>query len=168
VDDAAGTAWIVNLGASSYIPSLRSEISPILTSYGRSRPGPGFSLSEVRRVALGLGCFAMKWAQKAVLRPALARMHVNVYRASLGFGEVTASRSALSLQSIGAYPVSAISKWLEGGAARCLPRLHQNAKDRTRLLHILVRRCRMLGLRPAHWEEVSACEPLDFLCAHNT
>src|ERR1700719_3322224 len=117
VDDAAGLAWIVNLGCIELHPHpVRSED---LDHPDELRvdldPGPGVTWADVRRVALEVKTLLdevklQSWAKTSGSRG----MHVNVrIEPRWSFGEVRRAALALSRAVERRLPTLARSKWWE-------------------------------------------------------
>lgn len=167
VDDAAGLAWIVNLGCLELHPhavragdldhpnELRIDLDP----------GPGVAWDDVRRVAMiakelleELGLHG--WAKTSGSRG----MHVNVrIEQRWTFTEVRRAALALSREVERRAPDIATSKWWKEERKGVFLDYNQNAKDRTT--------CSAYSIRPLPdarvsaplvWSEIPDCEPADF------
>jgi bifunctional non-homologous end joining protein LigD len=167
VDDAAGLAWIVNLGCIELHPHpVRSED---LDHPDELRidldPGPGVAWADVRRVALEvkalLGEIGLKgWAKTSGSRG----MHVNVrIEPRWSFGEVRRAALALSRAVERRLPTLASSKWWKEERHGVFLDYNQNAKDRTTASAYSVRPLPDARVSaPLQWQEVPDCDPADF------
>jgi bifunctional non-homologous end joining protein LigD len=167
VDDAAGLAWIVNLGCIELHPhpvragdldhpdELRVDLDP----------GPGVAWDDVRRVALEVRALLEELGLYGWPKTSGSRgMHVNVRLESRWtFGEVRRAALALSREIERRAPTLATSKWWKEERHGVFLDYNQNAKDRTTCSAYSVR---PLGdarvSTPLAWDEVPACEPADF------
>ena len=167
VDDAAGLAWIVNLGCLELHP--HPVRSADLDHPDEMRvdldPGPGVGWDDVRRVAQEV---------KAVLEEAGLRgwpktsgsrgMHINVrIHPRWSFSEVRRAALALSRAVERRVPEIATSKWWKEERHGVFLDYNQNAKDRTTASAYSVRPVpdgRVSA--PLNWDEVAACDPADF------
>ena len=167
VDDAAGLAWIVNLGCIELHPhpvrsgdlehpdELRVDLDPT----------PGVRWDDVRRVALEVNALLgeldlVGWPKTSGSRG----MHVYVRIAPRwGFTEVRRAALALSRAIERRAPALATSNWWKEERRGVFLDYNQNAKDRTT--------CSAYSLRPLPdarvstplgWDEVPDCEPADF------
>src|SRR5689334_22893663 len=167
VDDAAGLAWIVNLGCLELHPhavrandlehpdELRIDLDP----------GPGVPWDDVRRVALVarevLSDVGLRgWPKTSGSRG----MHVNV-RIELRwtFTEVRRAAVALSRAVEKRVPALASSKWWKEERHGVFLDYNQNAKDRTTCSAYSVRPLPDARVStPLHWNEVPDCDPADF------
>lgn len=167
VDDAAGLAWIVNLGCIELHPhavragdldhpdELRVDLDP----------GPGVPWEDVRRVALEVKALLddMKlvgWPKTSGSRG----MHVNVrIEPRWGFDDVRRAALALSREIERRAPSIATSKWWKEERHGVFLDYNQNAKDRTTCSAYSVRPLPDARVSaPLRWEEVSNCNPADF------
>src|ERR1044072_6689850 len=135
VDDAAGLAWIVNLGCIELNPHpVRAE--------GLDRPdelrvdldpGPGVSWHDVRVVALEVNGLLQELGLSACPKPSSSRgMHVNVrIQPRWTFLEVRRAALALSREIERRLPNVATSKWWKEERHGVFLDYNQNAKDRT-------------------------------------
>ncbi len=167
VDDAAGLAWIVNLGCLELHP--HPVRSADLDHPDEMRvdldPGPGVAWEDVRRVAQEV---------KAVLEQAGLRgwpktsgsrgMHINVrIHPRWSFSEVRRAALALSRAVERRVPALATSKWWKEERHGVFLDYNQNAKDRTTASAYSVRPLPDARVSaPLHWDEVEACNPADF------
>ena len=149
VDDAAGLAWIVNLGCIELHPHpVRSEN---LDHPDELRvdldPGPGVSWADVRRVALEVKALLDEVGLKGWAKTSGSRgMHVNVrIEPRWSFTEVRRAALACRVQSSGAYPLSRVRSGgrKNGTGSSSITTRMQRIEPRPR--PILYVRCRMLG-----------------------
>ncbi len=167
VDDAAGLAWIVNLGCMELHPhpvrsgdldhpdELRIDLDP----------GPGVSWTDVRLVALEVKALLEEvglcgWPKTSGSRG----MHVNVrIEPRWSFSEVRRAALALSRAVERRLPALASSKWWKEERHGVFLDYNQNAKDRTTCSAYSVRPLADARVStPLHWHEVALCEPADF------
>ncbi len=167
VDDAAGLAWIVNLGCIELHPhpvrtgdldhpdELRVDLDP----------GPGVVWSDVRAVALEVKSVLEELGLRGWPKTSGSRgMHVNVrIQPRWSFTEVRRAALALSREVERRAPAIATSKWWKEERHGVFLDYNQNAKDRTT--------CSAYSVRPGPdarvstpllWEEVPECDPADF------
>jgi bifunctional non-homologous end joining protein LigD len=167
VDDAAGLAWIVNLGCIELHPhpvrsgnlehpdELRIDLDPI----------PGVAWSDVRRVALEVQGFLEEVGLRGWPKTSGSRgMHVNVrIEPSWTFAEVRRAAVALSRAVERRAPALASSKWWKEERHGVFLDYNQNAKDRTTCSAYSVRPLPDARVSaPLHWHEVPDCDPADF------
>jgi DNA ligase D-like protein (predicted polymerase) len=167
VDDAAGLAWIVNLGCIELHPhpvrfgdldhpdELRIDLDP----------GPGVSWADVRTVSLEAQsvlerCGLLGWPKTSGSRG----MHVIVrIEPRWSFGEVRRAALALSREVERRLPALASSKWWKEERHGVFLDYNQNAKDRTTASAYSVRPLPDARVSaPLHWAEVSDCDPAEF------
>jgi bifunctional non-homologous end joining protein LigD len=167
VDDAAGLAWIVNLGCIELHPhavrsgnldrpdELRVDLDPI----------PGVSWNDVRRVALEVRSFLeevglLGWPKTSGSRG----MHINVrIEPRWTFTEVRRAAVALSRAVERRAPTLASSKWWKEERHGVFLDYNQNAKDRTTCSAHSVRPLPDARVStPLDWNEVADCNPADF------
>jgi DNA ligase D-like protein (predicted polymerase) len=170
VDDAAGLAWIVNLGCLELHPhpvrsgdldhpdELRVDLDP----------GPGVAWADVRRVALEVRALLdelglVGWPKTSGSRG----MHVNVrIEPRWSFDEVRRAALALSREIERRAPSLATSKWWKEERHGVFLDYNQNAKDRTTCSAYSVRPLPDARVStPLAWDEVPDCEPADFTVA---
>jgi DNA ligase D-like protein (predicted polymerase) len=170
VDDAAGLAWIVNLGCLELHPhpvrtgalehpdELRIDLDP----------GPGVAWDDVRRVALEVQALLTEvglvgWPKTSGSRG----MHVNVrIEPRWGFDDVRRAALALSREIERRAPALATSKWWKEERHGVFLDYNQNAKDRTTCSAWSVRPLPDARVStPLAWDEVPSCEPADFTVA---
>ena len=167
VDDAAGLAWIVNLGCIELHPhpvrsgdldhpdELRVDLDP----------GPGVPWADVRTVALETKAFLEEMGLRGWPKTSGSRgMHVNVrLHPRWTFGEVRRAAVALSRAIERRAPALASSKWWKEERHGVFLDYNQNAKDRTTCSAYSVRPLPDARVStPLHWHEVPDCEPADF------
>jgi DNA ligase D-like protein (predicted polymerase) len=167
VDDAAGLAWIVNLGCIELHPhpvrsgdldhpdELRIDLDPI----------PGVEWDQVRRVALEVRAFLEEVGLRGWPKTSGSRgMHVNVrIEPRWTFLEVRRAAVALSREVERRMPGLATSKWWKEERKGVFLDYNQNAKDRTTCSAYSVRPLPDARVSaPLHWEEVPDSNPADF------
>ena len=167
VDDAAGLAWIVNLGCIELHPhpvrsgdlehpdELRVDLDP----------GPGVAWSDVRRVALEVRSLLEEVNLRGWPKTSGSRgMHVNVrIHQRWTFTEVRRAALALSRAAERRMPELATSKWWKEERHGVFLDYNQNAKDRTTCSAYSVRPLEDARVSaPLQWEEVPDCDPADF------
>jgi DNA ligase D-like protein (predicted polymerase) len=167
VDDAAGLAWIVNLGCIELHPhavrtndldhpdELRIDLDP----------GPGVVWDDVRRVAMeaktlleGMGLRG--WPKTSGSRG----MHVNArIQQRWSFTEVRRAALAFSREIERRAPKLATSKWWKEERHGVFLDYNQNAKDRTTCSAYSIRPLPDARVSaPLRWEEIADCDPADF------
>jgi bifunctional non-homologous end joining protein LigD len=167
VDDAAGLAWITNLGCLELHPhavragnlehpdELRVDLDP----------GPGVSWADVRNVALEVKALLQELGLRAWPKTSGSRgMHVNVrIQPRWTFSEVRRAALALSRAVERRVPALASSKWWKEERHGVFLDYNQNAKDRTTCSAYSVRPLPDARVSaPLYWHEVPDCEPADF------
>ncbi len=167
VDDAAGLAWIVNLGCIELHPhpvrsgdldhpdELRIDLDP----------GPGVSWADVRRVSLEVKSLLEEGGLRGWPKTSGSRgMHVIVrIHPRWSFGEVRRAALALSREIERRLPAIASSKWWKEERHGVFLDYNQNAKDRTTASAYSVRPLPDARVSaPLHWQEVNECDPADF------
>jgi DNA ligase D-like protein (predicted polymerase) len=166
VDDAAGLAWIVNLGCMELHPhpvrtadldhpdELRVDLDP----------QPGVAWADVRAVTMevkalldDLGLVA--WAKTSGSRG----MHVNIrIEPRWTFSEVRRAALALARAVEGRCSLAS-SKWWKEERHGVFLDYNQNAKDRTTCSAFSVRPLPDARVStPLRWDEVMTCDPADF------
>ena len=167
VDDAAGLAWVVNLGCIELHPhpvrsadldhpdELRVDLDP----------GPGVTWENVRLVALEVKALLEEmdlvgWPKTSGSRG----MHVNVrIHPRWNFSEVRRAAVALSREIERRLPKLASSKWWKEERHGVFLDYNQNAKDRTTCSAYSVRPLPDARVStPLKWDEVAGCDPADF------
>ncbi len=167
VDDAAGLAWIVNLGCLELHPhpvrsgdldhpdELRIDLDP----------GPGVGWGDVRTVALEVKAVLAEAGLRGWPKTSGSRgMHINVrIQPRWTFTEVRRAAVALSRAVERRAPSLASSKWWKEERHGVFLDYNQNAKDRTTCSAYSVRPLPDARVSmPLHWDEVSDCDPADF------
>ena len=167
VDEAAGLAWIVNLGCIELHPhpvrsgnldhpdELRVDLDPI----------PGVSWDDVRRVALEVKALLEELSLRGWPKTSGSRgMHVNVrIEPRWTFTEVRRAAVALSRAVERRVPTLASSKWWKEERHGVFLDYNQNAKDRTTCSAYSVRPLPDARIStPLNWNEVPDCDPADF------
>ena len=167
VDDAAGLAWIVNLGCIELHPhAVRSgdldhpdELRVDLD------PGPGVGWDAVRTVALEVDALLRDveltgWPKTSGSRG----MHINVrIHPRWTFTEVRRAAIALSRAVERRVPALATSKWWKEERHGVFLDYNQNAKDRTTCSAYSIRPLPDARVStPLTWNEVADCNPEDF------
>jgi DNA ligase D-like protein (predicted polymerase) len=167
VNDAAGLAWIVNLGCIELHPhAVRSED---LEHPDELRidldPGPGVTWADVRSVALEVKALLEEVGLRGWPKTSGSRgMHVNVrIQPRWSFQEVRRAAIALSRAVERRAPALATSKWWKEERHGVFLDYNQNAKDRTTCSAYSVRPLPDARVSaPLHWHEVPECDPADF------
>ena len=167
VDDAAGLAWIVNLGCIELHPhAVRSQD---LDHPDELRvdldPGPGVSWESVRLVALEVKALLEEMGLRGWPKTSGSRgMHVNVrIHQRWNFSEVRRAAVALSREVERRLPKLASSKWWKEERHGVFLDYNQNAKDRTTCSAYSVRPLPDARVStPLNWDEVAECDPADF------
>ncbi|PWU10406.1 MAG: DNA primase [Terriglobia bacterium] len=167
VDDAAGLAWIVNLGCIELHPhpvrsgdldhpdELRVDLDP----------GPGVEWADVRVVASEVKALLEEVGLRGWPKTSGSRgMHVNVrIEPRWTFTEVRRAAVALSRAVERRVPALASSKWWKEERHGVFLDYNQNAKDRTTCSAYSVRPLPDARVStPLDWREVPDCEPADF------
>lgn len=167
VDDAAGLAWIVNLGCIELHPhpvrsgnldhpdELRIDLDPV----------PGVSWADVRHVALEVQAMLEELGLRGWPKTSGSRgMHVNVrIEPRWTFSEVRRAAVAFSRAVERRAPALASSKWWKEERHGVFLDYNQNAKDRTTCSAYSVRPLPDARVStPLHWREVPDCDPADF------
>ncbi len=167
VDDAAGLAWIVNLGCIELHPhpvrsadlqhpdELRVDLDP----------GPGVSWNDVRTVSLEVQAFLEEMGLRGWPKTSGSRgMHIHVrIQQRWTFAEVRSAAVALSRAVERRIPALASSKWWKEERHGVFLDYNQNAKDRTTCSAYSVRPLPDARVStPLYWNEVPDCDPADF------
>jgi bifunctional non-homologous end joining protein LigD len=167
VDDAAGLAWVVNLGCIELHPhpvrsgdlehpdELRVDLDPV----------PGVGWDDVRRVALEVKSFLEEMGLRGWPKTSGSRgMHVNArIEPRWTFVEVRRAALALSRAVERRLPALASSKWWKEERHGVFLDYNQNAKDRTTCSAYSVRPLPDARVStPLYWHEVPDCDPADF------
>src|ERR1700760_665034 len=166
-DDAAGLAWIVNLGCLELHP--HPVRSADLDHPDEMRvdldPGPGVVWDDVRRVAMEVKSLLEELGLRGWPKTSGSRgMHVNVrIQPRWSFSEVRRAALALSRAVERRVPDLASSKWWKEERHGVFLDYNQNAKDRTTCSAYSVRPVADARVStPLTWEEVADCDPADF------
>jgi DNA ligase D-like protein (predicted polymerase) len=167
VDDAAGLAWIANLGCLELHPhavrigdlehpdELRIDLDP----------GPGVVWDDVRRVALEVKSLLEEAGLRGWPKTSGSRgMHVNArIETRWTFEEVRRAALALARAIERRVPALATSKWWKEERHGVFLDYNQNAKDRTTCSAYSVRPVPDARVStPLRWDEVPDCDPADF------
>ena len=167
VDDAAGLAWIVNLGCIELHPhavrtndldhpdELRIDLDP----------GPGVEWDDVRRVAIETRNLLEEMGLRGWPKTSGSRgMHINArIHPRWSFTEVRRAALALSREIERRVPKLATSKWWKEERHGVFLDYNQNAKDRTTCSAYSIRPLPDARVStPLRWEEIPDCEPGDF------
>jgi len=167
VDDAAGLAWIVNLGCIELHPhavrttdldhpdELRIDLDP----------GPGVEWDDVRRVAIETRNLLEEMGLRGWPKTSGSRgMHINArIHQKWSFTEVRRAALALSREIERRVPTLATSKWWKEERHGVFLDYNQNAKDRTTCSAYSIRPLPDARVSaPLRWEEIPDCEPGDF------
>ena len=167
VDDAAGLAWVVNLGCIELHPhavrandldhpdELRIDLDP----------GPGVEWDDVRRVAMEAKRLLDEVGLRGWPKTSGSRgMHINVrIDQRWTFTEVRRAALAFSREIERRAPTLATSKWWKEERRGVFLDYNQNAKDRTTCSAYSVRPLPDARVSaPLEWDEVPESEPADF------
>jgi DNA ligase D-like protein (predicted polymerase) len=167
VDDAAGLAWIVNLGCIELHPhpvrtndldhpdELRIDLDPI----------PGVKWDQVRTVAIEAKNLMDEMGLRGFAKTSGSRgMHVNArIQQRWTFTEVRRAALAFSREIERRLPKLATSKWWKEERHGVFLDYNQNAKDRTTCSAYSIRPLPDARVStPLRWEEVPDCEPEEF------
>jgi DNA ligase D-like protein (predicted polymerase) len=170
VDDAAGLAWIVNLGCIELHPhpvrsgdlehpdELRIDLDPM----------PGVIWPDIRRVAMEVKALLAEHGLTGWPKTSGSRgMHVNVrIHPRWTFTEVRRAALAVSREIERRMPGIATSKWWKEERQGVFLDYNQNAKDRTTCSAYSVRPLPDARVSaPLRWDEVPDCDPADFTVA---
>jgi DNA ligase D-like protein (predicted polymerase) len=167
VDNAAGLAWIVNLGCLELHPhpvrsgdldhpdELRVDLDP----------GPGVEWADVRTVAHEVKALLEELGLRGWPKTSGSRgMHINVrIHPCWTFNEVRRAAVALARAVEHRVPALASSKWWKEERHGVFLDYNQNAKDRTTCSAYSVRPLEDARVSaPLEWNEVPQCDPADF------
>jgi bifunctional non-homologous end joining protein LigD len=167
VDDAAGLAWIVNLGCIELHPhavrtndlehpdELRIDLDPI----------PGIEWGDVRRVAMEAKQLLEEVGLRGWPKTSGSRgMHVNArIQQRWTFTEVRRAALAFSREIERRAPKLATSKWWKEERHGVFLDYNQNAKDRTTCSAYSIRPLADARVSaPLRWDEVPDSQPEDF------
>ena len=167
VDDAAGLAWIVNLGCIELHPHpVRSgDLEHPDEMRVDLDPGPGVTWADVQRVAMEVKAVLEEVGLRGWPKTSGSRgMHINVrIEPRWSFGEVRRAALALSRAVERRVPAMATSKWWKEERHGVFLDYNQNAKDRTTCSAYSVRPLPDARVSaPLTWDEVPACDPAEF------
>jgi len=167
VDDAAGLAWIVNLGCIELHPHpvRSSDLNHPDELRVDLDPGPGVPWSDVRTVAMEVKALLEELGLRGWPKTSGSRgMHVNVsIEPRWTFTEVRRAAVALSRAVERRVPALASSKWWKEERHGVFLDYNQNAKDRTTCSAYSVRPLPDARVStPLGWSEVPDCEPEAF------
>jgi bifunctional non-homologous end joining protein LigD len=167
VDDAAGLAWIVNLGCIELHPHAVSATD--LEHPDELRidldPGPGVSWQDICTVALEVKVFLEEVGLQGWPKTSGSRgMHVNVrIHPRWTFTEVRRAAVTLSRAIEKRLPQLASSKWWKEERHGVFLDYNQNAKDRTTCSAYSVRPVPDARVSaPLLWSEVADSDPAEF------
>jgi len=167
IDDAAGLAWIINLGCIELHPhpvrasdlehpdELRIDLDPV----------PGVRWSDVCRVALEVQAFLQEAGLDSWPKTSGSRgIHIYVrIEPRWTFTEVRRAAVALSRAIERRAPEIASSKWWKEERHGVFLDYNQNAKDRTTCSAYSVRPVPEARVSaPLRWSEVPDCDPAEF------
>jgi len=167
IDDAAGLAWIINLGCIELHPhpvrasdlehpdELRIDLDPV----------PGVGWSDVCRVSLEVQSFLQEAGLHSWPKTSGSRgMHIYVrIEPRWSFTEVRRAAVALSRAIERRAPEIASSKWWKEERHGVFLDYNQNAKDRTTCSAYSVRPVADARVSaPLRWSEVPECDPAEF------
>ena len=167
VDDAAGLAWIVNLGCIELHPHpvRSSDLDHPDELRVDLDPGPGVPWADVLRVTLEVRSVLEEMGLRGWPKTSGSRgMHVIVrIEPRWTFTEVRRAALALSREVERRAPGVATSKWWKEERRGVFLDYNQNAKDRTTCAAYSVRPVPDARVStPLTWDEVGTCEPADF------
>jgi bifunctional non-homologous end joining protein LigD len=167
VEDAAGLAWVVNLGCIELHPhavrandldhpdELRIDLDP----------GPGVAWDDVRRVAIEARNLLEEMGLRGWPKTSGSRgLHINVrIHQRWSFTEVRRAALAFSREIERRAPILATSKWWKEERRGVFLDYNQNAKDRTTCSAYSVRPLPDARVSaPLEWDEVPDSEPANF------
>jgi bifunctional non-homologous end joining protein LigD len=167
VDDAAGLAWVVNLGCIELHPH------PVRTSDLQHPdelrvdldPGPGVPWEDVRLVAMEVKALLEELGLRGWPKTSGSRgMHVNVrIEPRWTFTEVRGAALALAREIERRLPDKATSKWWKEERRGVFLDYNQNAKDRTTCSAYSIRPLPDARVSaPLRWNEVPSCDAADY------
>jgi DNA ligase D-like protein (predicted polymerase) len=170
VEDAAGLAWIVNLGCIELHPHavLATDLDHPDELRVDLDPGPGVPWADVRAVALEVRALLEEVGLRGWPKTSGSRgMHVNVrIEPRWTFSEVRSAALALSREIERRMPSVATSKWWKEERHGVFLDYNQNAKDRTTCSAYSVRPLPDARVSaPLSWDEVPDCDPAAFTVA---
>jgi DNA ligase D-like protein (predicted polymerase) len=167
VENAAGLAWVVNLGCIELHPHpVRSgDLDHPDEMRVDLDPGPGVSWADVRRVATEVRAVLDDAGLRGWPKTSGSRgMHINVrIHPRWSFTEVRRAALALSRAVERRVPELATSKWWKEERHGVFLDYNQNAKDRTTASAYSVRPVPDARVSaPLGWDEVPDCDPAEF------
>ena len=167
VDDAAGLAWVVNLGCIELHPHAvrASDLEHPDELRVDLDPGPGVSWDDVCTVALEVKSFLGEMGLRGRPKTSGSRgMHVNVrIEPRWTFTEVRRAALTLSRAVEKRAPKLASSKWWKEERHGVFLDYNQNAKDRTTCSAYSVRPVPDARVStPLDWDEVRGSDPAAF------
>jgi DNA ligase D-like protein (predicted polymerase) len=167
VDNAAGLAWIVNLGCIELHPHAvrASDLAHPDELRIDLDPGPGVPWEDVRTVALEVRSVLEETKLQGWVKTSGSRgMHINVrIQPRWDFTEVRRAALALAREVERRIPALASSKWWKEERHGVFLDYNQNAKDRTTASAYSVRPLPDARVSaPITWDEVSTCDPGEF------
>jgi hypothetical protein len=167
VDDAAGLAWVVNLGCIELHPHAVRTTNLECPDELRIDfdPGPGVEWPDVRRVASEARALLEELGLRGWPKTSGSRgMHVNVrIEPRWTFTEVRRAALAFSREIERRAPAIATSKWWKEERHGVFLDYNQNAKDRTTASAYSVRPLPDARVSaPLDWSEIPDCDPADF------
>ncbi len=163
VDDAAGLAWVVNLGCIELHPHpvRASDLEHPDELRVDLDPGPGVGWADVRTVAMEVKAVLEEVGLTGWPKTSGSRgIHVNVrIEPRWTFTEVRRAALALSRAVERRVPGLATSKWWKEERHGVFLDYNQNAKDRTTCSAYSVRPLPDARVSaPLHWDEVPECD----------
>lgn len=170
VDDAAGLAWIVNLGCIELHPHPVRSVDMEHPDELRVDldPGPGVAWSDVCRVALEVKAFLDGLGMRSWPKTSGSRgmhIYVRIYP-RWSFQDVRRAAVALSRAIARIVPSIASSQWWKEERHGVFLDYNQNAKDRTTCSAYSVRPVPDARVStPLQWSEVPDSNPADFTIA---
>jgi bifunctional non-homologous end joining protein LigD len=166
IDDAAGLAWIVNLGCIELHPHpvLTGDLDHPNELRIDLDPQPGVPWADVRSVAMEVKALLDEQGMVAWPKTSGSRgIHINV-RIEQRWTFTEVRRAALALaRAVEKRSPLASSKWWKEERHGVFLDYNQNAKDRTTCSAYSVRPLPDARVStPLRWDEVMTCDPADF------
>lgn len=167
VDDAAGLAFIVNLGCLELHPHAvrASDLEHPDEMRVDLDPGPGVAWADVLRVSLEVRALLEELGLRGHPKTSGSRgMHIQVrIEPKWTFTEVRRAALAFAREIERRVPSIATSKWWKEERHGVFIDYNQNAKDKTTASAYSVRPLPDARISaPLRWDEVEACDPADF------
>ena len=167
VDDAAGLAWVVNLGCIELHPHAvrASDLDHPDELRIDLDPGPGVVWDDVRRVAIEARNLLEEMGLRGWPKTSGSRgLHINVrIHQRWSFTEVRRAALAFSREIERRAPTLATSKWWKEERRGVFLDYNQNAKDRTTCSAYSVRPLPDARVSaPLDWDEVPDSDPAEF------